>query len=758
MAYKYNPIVGELDITGLSVLPPAVPIQFDADTGSAVPALGILTVTGTTHVGGTTPLVTSAAGSTLTIDAQISQALAATDSTKIGLCNFDSSSFAVDANGFVSLSGAGLAIDSIGTQTGTNPITPTGAGLVTINGAVVLAGSNPIRTDGTGANTLAVEVQISQAHAGTDISKIGLSSFDSSSFTVDANGFVQISGTGLAETITGDSGGNLSPTAGNWDVLGESGFLNTSGAASTLTVNIDTNVKDTAIFSWDGCVLEVSDVTVASDGAIITLSVEQAGGGDLTVVFSDGFYAWDTTPADTVTLTAGTDAIPVLNYVYLLQSTKTLTASTVGFPVAEYAAVATVVCQSAASLVSQGAYKLHAWTNEVKNVAKNGHISHLNFWIRYQNATWVSGVDQTYTVTTNIGTPDNVLLSTVAGVVLQLHTHAFPAFANPHDYYVINDSVTPYTVVTDLNALLTDSNGVSMSGKYFSLVVWGVVSEATGDCKIFVNLPSGSYNNSTGVEQDPSKFAVYTIPSDYIGTGFLISEWKLRHQAASGGTWTSIDEIDLRGILPAIQAGGSNAFPTEFPDSTFRIFDNGDDTKKIAFEASGITTATVRTITMSNYDIDMNTVCISAPTDAGTATPAVGALTFAGGAGISTSGAGSTVTITGAGGGLDWNVETGTSAAMVVNNGYIGNNAGTVTFTLPASAAVGDVFKVTGLQGSWAIAQNAGDTIHFGILSTTTGAGGSLASTASRDVVEIVCVVANTDYQVLSSIGDITVT
>jgi hypothetical protein len=639
---------GILDVTSSN---PQIPTEFICDVGSAIPIGNQLEILGDIALAGTNPLITSGSGNTVTILGQISDALAAPDSTRVGLSNFDSANFTVDVDGFVSFIGGTGTVNAINVQTGISPVVADGGGAITIDGAVVLAGSNPIRTDGTGANTLAVEVQISQAHAGTDISKIGLSSFDSSSFTVDPNGFVQISGTGLAQTITGDSGGALSPTAGNWDVLGESGFLNTSGAASTLTVNIDTNVKDTAIFSWDGCVLEVSDVTVASDGAIITLSVEQVGGGDLTVVFSDGFYAWDTTPADTVTLTAGTDAIPVLNYVYLLQSTKTLTASTVGFPVAEYAPVATVVCQSAASLVTQGAYKLHAWTNEVKNVAKNGHISHLNFWIRYQNATWVSGVDQTYTVTTNIGTPDNVLLSTVAGVVLQLHTHAFPAFANPHDYYVINDSVTPYTVVTDLNALLTDSNGVSMSGKYFSLVVWGVVSEATGDCKIFVNLPSGSYNNSTGVEQDPSKFAVYTIPSDYVGTGFLISEWKLRHQATSGGTWTSIDEIDLRGILPAIQAGGSNAFPTEFPDSTFRIFDNGDDTKKIAFEASGITTATVRTITMSNYDIDMNTVCISAPTDAGTATPAVGALTFAGGAGISTSGAGSTVTITADGSG-----------------------------------------------------------------------------------------------------------
>lgn len=38
--------------------------------------------------------------------------------------------------------------------------------------------------------------------------------------------------------------------------------------------------------------------------------------------------------------------------------------------------------------------------------------------------------------------------------------------------------------------------------------------------------------------------------------------------------------------------------PTEFSDSTFRIQDNGDATKEIAFEASSITTGTTRTVTV----------------------------------------------------------------------------------------------------------------------------------------------------------------
>jgi len=115
--------------------------------------------------------------------------------------------------------------------------------------------------------------------------------------------------------------------------------------------------------------------------------------------------------------------------------------------------------------------------------------------------------------------------------------------------------------------------------------------------RLFCNLPSGSYNNKTGVETDLDNFATYTIPTDFVGTGFLISEWKLRHQVAASGTWTSIDEIDLRGLLPAITAGGGTSPSSEFVDNAFRIVDDGDNTKEIAFEASSITTGTTRTFT-----------------------------------------------------------------------------------------------------------------------------------------------------------------
>ncbi len=130
------------------------------------------------------------------------------------------------------------------------------------------------------------------------------------------------------------------------------------------------------------------------------------------------------------------------------------------------------------------------------------------------------------------------------------------------------------------------------------------------------------------------------------------------------------------------------------------------------------------------------------------ADPAAASLTA--GTGISiTPGAGS-ITIAATGSSLAWTVVTGTTQALVANNGYFANNAGLVTLTLPATAAVGDTFRVAGLgAGGWLIAQNASQLIHVGSAVTTTGITGSIASTNQYDAIMFVCSVANTTFNVV---------
>lgn len=101
---------------------------------------------------------------------------------------------------------------------------------------------------------------------------------------------------------------------------------------------------------------------------------------------------------------------------------------------------------------------------------------------------------------------------------------------------------------------------------------------------------------------------------------------------------------------------------------------------------------------------------------------------------------------------------TDASANLVTNQGAIANRGTLVTLTLPTVAKVGDTLEVVGSgAGGFLIAQNANQIIHFPSLATTTGAGGSLASTARYDCVKLRCIVANLEWAVTSSSGNIIV-
>jgi hypothetical protein len=98
----------------------------------------------------------------------------------------------------------------------------------------------------------------------------------------------------------------------------------------------------------------------------------------------------------------------------------------------------------------------------------------------------------------------------------------------------------------------------------------------------------GSLQDLTGVaggEQDLGTFTGTTIPDD-----------------------STIKEA-LQSLETAVEAAVTD---TDFSDDSFRISDDSDATKKIAFEASEITAATVRTITMPDSNVDLGDIADNA--------------------------------------------------------------------------------------------------------------------------------------------------
>ncbi len=110
------------------------------DTGGQLnPTANNFNIISTVNPAGSTPIQVAGSGSSLSINLQRSQALAAANQNKVGLSNFDSTSFSVAATGFVTLNGGGFTWTDVsgafsplqnngyfvtGTATGTLPASP----------------------------------------------------------------------------------------------------------------------------------------------------------------------------------------------------------------------------------------------------------------------------------------------------------------------------------------------------------------------------------------------------------------------------------------------------------------------------------------------------------------------------------------------------------------------------------------------------------------------------------------------------------
>lgn len=95
------------------------------------------------------------------------------------------------------------------------------------------------------------------------------------------------------------------------------------------------------------------------------------------------------------------------------------------------------------------------------------------------------------------------------------------------------------------------------------------------------------------------------------------------------------------------------------------------------------------------------------------------------------------------------------NTSMDSNNAYI--TTGDIEMLLPSTSMVGDVVELTNISDDFTITQGASQEIHFNAVDTTSGAGGSIESTAVNSVIKLVCVVADLEWTVTHSEGNFTI-
>lgn len=381
MPAKLNPFTCKPDL----VLGPGsgtATVQFDIDSATGPgtdPALptgaGAITISGDAVAAHSVPIEThSRAANSFNVEVQVGSAVtgAPGDKTAAGIVQFDDTIFTVDADGYVTLVGGGMAIDSFTTDS-SGPVGPDGGGNVDVTGTSVFS-------DGSVANTLTLNVQATAntflvgAGAASTATELGpltngqliigstgvapvlgsLASADGSITITPGAGTIDLAIAAADDailTITGDSGGALSPTAGNINILGGSNGIDTSGAGSTLTLNFDVTEQPaiaTSVATDSGTATPAANVlTVAGgtgvntsgSGSTVTVNIDSPvtvanGGTGATSLTDGGILLGSGTAAVTVTaqptngqlLMGSTGVDPVLG---------TLTAPAAGITITE---------------------------------------------------------------------------------------------------------------------------------------------------------------------------------------------------------------------------------------------------------------------------------------------------------------------------------------------------------------------------------------------------------------------------------------
>jgi hypothetical protein len=121
---------------------------------------------------------------------------------------------------------------------------------------------------------------------------------------------------------------------------------------------------------------------------------------------------------------------------------------------------------------------------------------------------------------------------------------------------------------------------------------------------------------------------------------------------------------------------------------------------------------------------------------------------------ISKSGASFTISAN-SGDSFVWNNITSTTQTISPDNGYVTHSATQTVFTLPSTAAFGTKFSIVYLASSAGqLLQNAGQIIIAGDTQTTIGTDGRIENINLGEVLTILCTAANTEFTVISPVGN----
>ncbi len=579
-------------------------------------------------------------GVTLDIDTSAEVAAAIGDETGNTLMVFNTSPTLVTPTLGVA---SATSLNASGTVTGLVVDTATidtAGGIVTVNDNLVVNGTisgddGTFHEAVTVTDTTTIDLTIStQALTADGLYTAGDNlTLTNADFDLDAS--ISLTNVTASDTVTAlvvdtqfleNSSGGAVTVRDDLDVMGDVTVVNITASnivSGVLIISKGDTLYHGVSFIIDGMAEDRQDIFLTTDSGNVFFEMEKIGGGDVEYIFDESEFDLDcTTGAGAggraqVQLTEGTSTTISRNFIFvsLVGGVATLQAST-SLPSAEFAWVALVGILTDTEVDADGALVIQRFSETLKHDESTGFdrgaLSYQREKLRWLGASYINdgGIAQTLTITVQGASSDNVVLTTALGKVFQLHRQDWPAYDISTDgIWVANASgsgvLTNYQKLTDLNEAFETTDGTTISNNNrFNLVIWGSINFSTGDCKLFVNLPTGVYNDNDQAINDVNNTAVTTIPGEFETTGFLIARLPLRFRSVSSGTWTNLmggtSVVDLRGVPPGFNlgSGATVGASATFSDDDFEVFDGTDSSKRMMFQVSGISDSTTRTFTL----------------------------------------------------------------------------------------------------------------------------------------------------------------
>lgn len=602
------------------------------------------------------------------------------------------------------------------TVPGTNPVIATPGGLMTVNGTIVANHSIPIQTHTLAQNEFNVEVQYAISNATSNAALVGLASFDSADFSVDANGFVTLAGGGSPFIgLTPDTGGQVTAVAGNINVLGQKAG---STVQAMQTVNTANNlmVEDR---TWQTQYVVDASSTVGLRGTFTTIqaAINQAvtdGTIGPVIYVRRGTYVENINiPAGIAILIKGPAPTPMDPFQNSALALISGTATVVGTAYFENISVNSINHTSSGTAV-------YAYNSNFLSITSVGTVA-LDSCIFTSTGSNLSGGTVRIRNCSLLGIlADCITIDSSATDIVLDNCHGF------HPTVAVSVAVKG-----SANVLFNGNSNLTLSGD-----TTGTIRVQNCTVRNSINFPNATSLEISGVTFSPGSTdttLVTQVPTVIFpdSQGNVLS----RRAVTADGNVTNYDQY-----LGCNKAGALaiSLVATDFVKGQVVII--SDESGAAATNNITITPSAGLINGAATYVINANYGSVTLEFDGTNWFTAVVSLGTAPGV-------------------FHWTDVTGASQTIAVNEGYLSDNAGTVAFTLPATAAQFSIFRIVGVQGAWTLAQAANQQIKIGNTATTVGVTGSLASTDAGDCIECVAVVggASTIWRVMSVVGNITV-